>query len=152
MERAIDEKFGRQAPALSDLKKTLDEVRALVEKVVKEKRILEPDPVSAVEATTQEGEVAGETVEGAVGIATGAILSRGDALRRLAQVAEYFRKTEPHSPVSYLVQRAISWGEMPLESWLQDVIKDGGVLASLRETLGIKGGADGGGSGGGEEW
>jgi hypothetical protein len=39
--------------------------------------------------------------------------SRADALRRLAAVAAYFRRTEPHSPVSYLVQRAVRWGEMP---------------------------------------
>ena len=41
-------------------------------------------------------------------------------------------------PVSYLVQRAVSWGHMPLDTWLAEVIKDGGVLDNLRETLGIK--------------
>ena len=50
-----------------------------------------------------------------------------------------FRRTEPHSPVSYLVQRAITWGQMPLDAWLVDVIKDNNVLAGLRETLGLKG-------------
>jgi type VI secretion system protein ImpA len=53
-------------------------------------------------------------------------------------VADYFRRTEPHSPVSYLVQRAVRWGEMPLEAWLQNVIHDEGVLEQLRETLGLK--------------
>jgi hypothetical protein len=37
---------------------------------------------------------------------------------------------------------------MPLETWLRDVIKDETVLASLRDTLGLKesgpGSADGG--------
>ena len=46
-------------------------------------------------------------------------------------------KSEPHSPVSYLVQRAVKWGNMPLDSWLQEVIKDEIVLANLRETLGV---------------
>ena len=63
---------------------------------------------------------------------------RPEALRRLAAVAEFFRKTEPHSPVSYLVQRAARWGEMPLEEWLQEVIKSQDVLGEVRETLGIK--------------
>ena len=62
--------------------------------------------------------------------------NRADALRRLAAVADYFRKTEPHSPVAYLVQRAVRWGEMPLEEWLQDVIHDEDVLGQLREMLG----------------
>ena len=56
-------------------------------------------------------------------------------------MADYFRRTEPHSPVSYLVQRAITWGQMPLDAWLHDVIKDVNTLASLRETLGLKGDA-----------
>ena len=69
----------------------------------------------------------------------GSIRARDQALAQLAQVADYFRRTEPHSPVSYLVQRAIAWGQMPLDAWLVDVIKDNNVLAGLRETLGLKG-------------
>jgi type VI secretion system protein ImpA len=39
--------------------------------------------------------------------------------------------------VAYLVERAIKWGQMPLEVWLEDVIKDGNVLGQLKETLGL---------------
>ena len=81
----------------------------------------------------------GETAGGAAGGPGGAIRARDQALAQLAQVADYFRRTEPHSPVSYLVQRAIAWGQMPLDAWLVDVIKDNSVLAGLRETLGLKG-------------
>lgn len=63
---------------------------------------------------------------------------RTDALQRLQAIAAFFRRTEPHSPVAYLVQRAARWGEMPLEQWLTDVITDKNVLAHLRETLGLK--------------
>ena len=56
--------------------------------------------------------------------------------------AEFFRQTEPHSPVSYLVQRAITWGQMPLETWLTEVIKDTAVLDGIRETLGIRPGTE----------
>ena len=114
--------------------KALEAIRNLLEKVVKEKRIEEPDPSDAVEGA--EGEAAGA----AAGGPGGAIRARDQALAQLAQVADYFRRTEPHSPVSYLVQRAITWGQMPLDAWLGDVIKDNNVLAGLRETLGLKGG------------
>jgi len=46
--------------------------------------------------------------------------------------------------VSYLVQRAVQWGHMPLENWLRDVIKDETVLANLRDTLGLKEASPGG--------
>ena len=131
LDRVMDEKFGRQTPGLGTLKKTLDAIRTQLEKVVKEKRILEPDPVL-------DSAVAGATgSEAESGTAGGPLGSRADALRKLAEVAQYFQRTEPHSPVAYLVQRAIKWGQMPLEIWLEDVIKDGAVLGHLKETLGL---------------
>jgi type VI secretion system protein ImpA len=132
LDKVMDEKFGRQTPGLGTVKKTLDAIRTLVEKLVKEKRILEPDPILdggvAGTAAAGDGEIAGTG---------GALRGRAEALRQLAEVAQYFQRTEPHSPVAYLVQRAIKWGHMPLEVWLEDVIKDGATLGHLKETLGI---------------
>jgi len=132
LDKVMDEKFGRQTPGLGTLKKTLDAIRTLVEKLVKEKRILEPDPIL-------DGSVAGTGAEGdgEMAGAGGVLRGRAEALRQLAEVAQYFQRTEPHSPVAYLVQRAIKWGHMPLEVWLEDVIKDGATLGHLKETLGI---------------
>jgi len=134
LDRAMDRRFERQTPGLGDLQKTLDAIRTTLDKVVKEKRIEEPDAAElAAAAGGEEG-----AATGAAGVAGGAIRARDQALAQLAQVADYFRRTEPHSPVSYLVQRAISWGQMPLDAWLHDVIKDSGTLSHLRETLGLK--------------
>jgi len=144
LDHAMDERFGRQTPGLGELKKTLDDVRTLVEKLVKEKRVLEPDAVAEDAADSgASGEAQGAVVQ--TGGRSGPIRTRQDAIKRLSEVADFFRSTEPHSPVSYLVQRAITWGQMPLEQWLQDVIKDGGVLDNLRETLGIKANSEGSG-------
>lgn len=133
LDKEMDARFARQTPGLGSLTKTLEGIKSLLEKTLKEKRIEEPDPSDAAEGA--EGEAAG----GASGGPGGAIRARDQALAQLAQVADYFRRTEPHSPVSYLVQRAIAWGQMPLDAWLVDVIKDNNVLAGLRETLGLKG-------------
>ncbi len=146
LDRVMDEKYDRQTPGLGTLKKSLDEIRTLVEKLVKEKRLLEPDALADAEGG--EGAEAGAEGGGAAtGIGSGPVRSRTEALRRLAEVSEYFRRTEPHSPVAYLVQRAIKWGQMPLETWLQDVIKDDAVLGQLRETLGLNTPFDGSGEG-----
>ena len=138
LDREMDEKFGRETPGLGELTKSLDEVRSLVEKLVKEKRILEPD-ATADEDSEADYPATQENNNGTLaGSATGPIRSRQEGFRRLIEVSEYFRRTEPHSPVSYLVERAVRWGRMPLESWLADVIKEAGVLDNLRETLGLK--------------
>ncbi|HKS41833.1 MAG TPA: type VI secretion system protein TssA, partial [Blastocatellia bacterium] len=138
LDQVMDEKFGRQTPGLGDLRKTLDVIRSLIGNIVKEKHISEPYPDELEQNISSESDGdesgAGYNTTGT----NGSIRARQDAFRRLSEVADYFRVTEPHSPVAYLVERAIRWGQMPLESWLEDVIKDGGVLGQLRETLGLK--------------
>ena len=136
LNRVIEEKYDRnQMPGLSGFRKTLDSVHTQVKKLLEQKRIEEPDEVEEVE-----GDGGGVSEDGtpriAAGIA-GPIQSRADALKRLAQIADFFQKTEPHSPISYIVTRAVKWGNMPLELWLQDVIKDETVLFNLRQTLGF---------------
>ena len=141
----IEAKYERnQMPGLSGLKKSLDEVGGQVKKILEKKRLEEPDPVDAAESNGGWGDEE-DSGSGSTGIGSGPIKGRPEALRRLEEVAAFFQKTEPHSPVSYLVQRAVKWGNMPLESWLQEVIKDDNVLGQLRETLGLGGGASSGG-------
>ncbi|MCE3261404.1 MAG: tssA [Pseudoduganella sp.] len=62
--------------------------------------------------------------------------SREHALAQLRLVADFFRRTEPHSPVAYLADKAASWGELPLHAWLRAVVKDPAQLAQLDELLG----------------
>jgi len=140
--RIIEERFdARQMPGMSNLKKALETVETQVNILLTLKREEEPDEEDEFPQDEQaegggEGAVVGGTSGGAPGT-SGAIQGRADALKRLGQLADYFRKAEPHSPISYLVNRAIKWGNMPLETWLQDVIKDESVLSELRQTLGF---------------
>ena len=137
LDQVIDGKFGRHAPSLGIVKKTLDDIRTFAEKIVKEKRILEPDPVDELPGTVDPERSMESQSDMDPVLSAGPIHTRQEALIRLAEVAGFFRRTEPHSPVAYLVQRAIKWGQMPLEVWLQEVIKNDGVLDQLRETLGL---------------
>lgn len=141
LNRVIEEKYDRnQMPGLSELKKALDDVHGQVKKLLEKKRLEEPDAVEAVDTVESNGEANGDSAAagGSVtGSGGGPVKSRADALKRLAEIAAFFERSEPHSPVAYLVQRAVKWGNMPLESWLQDVIKDEAVLHQLRQTLGL---------------
>jgi type VI secretion system protein ImpA len=66
----------------------------------------------------------------------GTVASRQQAIDQLRKVAEYFRHSEPHSPVAYLADKAAAWAAMPLHQWLRAVVKDPGQLAQLDELLG----------------
>ena len=134
LNQVIEEKYDRnQMPGLTNLRKGLEAAHDQIKKLLEEKRIEEPDESDLVgeEGVNEDG------TPRAAGASTGAINNRRDALRRLNEIAEFFHRTEPHSPISYIVQRAVKWGNMPLESWLQDVIKDESVLFNLRQTLGF---------------
>lgn len=142
LNRIIEEKYDRnQMPGLSTLKKSLDEIQIQAKKLLDEKRLEEPgEDDSPTETTISED---GETVivSGGVSSVSGAIQNRKDALKKLSDIAVFFQKTEPHSPVAHLVTRAVKWGNMPLDGWLQDVIKDEAVLYQIRQTLGFNTGA-----------
>jgi len=157
LETTVDQKFGRDAPSLLDVKHVLEECCSLVEPILVKKRELEPDPPRS-EATASNtptprpsnGIAVNDQSVKVVSVASNARApdatdfiaveptSRADALQRLEAIAEFFHRSEPHSPIAYLVERAVRWGQMPLEDWLKEVISDQGVLAHIRETLGIK--------------
>jgi len=67
----------------------------------------------------------------------GAIRSREQAIHQLVEIANFFRHTEPHSPVAYLADKAAKWGSMPLHVWLRTVVKDESALSRMEELLGV---------------
>lgn len=63
--------------------------------------------------------------------------NREQAMRVLQDIADYFHTNEPHSPVSYMLQKTIKWSQMPLHEWLNQVIKNENPLDSIQELLGV---------------
>lgn len=138
LDQVIDERFGRQAPSLGAIKKSLAEVKDLVEEIIKEKRpsaaVMPPpgQPQSPPMGPQPLGNAASTPA------VSGPVRTRQEAFARLGEVASYFRQAEPHNPASYVVELAIKWGQMNLEQWLQDAVKNNEVLENLREALGLK--------------
>ena len=68
----------------------------------------------------------------------GSMRSRDEAFRALLEVARFFRDTEPHSPVSYALERAVKWGRMPLPELLTELIAEEGSRSSVFKLVGIQ--------------
>lgn len=146
LDAEMDAKFARETPGLGAFKKSLDEIRTTVDLLVKEKQKAEPrdDEMGGTELG-EDGEAVAMNAGGVGGgfsVSGGSVRSRQEALKRLSEIAYFFRQTEPHSPVAYAVDRAVKWGNMPLEEWLADVLKDGTALESVREVLGFNTGSN----------
>ena len=131
LERALDTRLGVEGPSFSPLKDILDTVHATAQRYGADvglrpvaDGVTADTPIIAVDA-------AGRS-------ATGPLNTRDQALAQLRLVAEFFRRTEPHSPVAYLADKAATWGDMPLHVWLKSVVKDPASLAFIEEMLDVK--------------
>lgn len=78
------------------------------------------------------------TTAGATTQATGPVKSRADAFKKLTEISEFFRKTEPHSPISYILERAVKWGDMPLNDLIRELIPDSSARDTYGSLTGIK--------------
>jgi type VI secretion system protein ImpA len=71
-----------------------------------------------------------------IGLAAG-IPSREHALIMLQEIAEFFRRTEPHSPIPYTLEQAVRWGRTPLPELLEELIPDLGGREHYFRLVGI---------------
>jgi type VI secretion system protein ImpA len=124
-ERSRD-KFADVAPSFTPLRKALEEVEnvahiLLLKKLEKEPDLPEPSQV-AVDGAQTAGEVQSEAGEppGTRAISHldlsqlpgGPITSVDQAVLHVAAAAQFLRQSSPASPVSYLLLRALRWGEV----------------------------------------
>jgi type VI secretion system protein ImpA len=130
LESSVDARLGADGPGFSAAKQALSEAIGFIA------------PLATAAAEPEAAPVSSSALPSAPALA-GPIRARAEALAQLRQVAEFFRRTEPHSPVAYLADKAANWGELPLHLWLRSVVKDPGTIAELEELLGSRSAAEG---------
>ena len=124
LEQAIDARLADDGPGFTAAKAALQTVLHFV-------RSLAADPDAPAVAASVPG------APPALAPLDGPMQSRAHALAQLRAVANFFRRTEPHSPVAYLADKAAQWGEQPLHVWLRGVIKDDHAFAQFEDLLGL---------------
>jgi type VI secretion system protein ImpA len=97
------------------------------------KALAPPLPVAAAAAAAPTG-----TGAPAAAAAPGEIRTREDALTVLGRVADFFRKTEPHSFVTSTLDQAVRWGKTQLPELLTELIPDQAQRATLFKLVGIR--------------
>jgi type VI secretion system protein ImpA len=137
---AADVRLGLEGPSFSPLKSALESYSETVQRIARENGVIGPSRENETsEPVAAEFDAATPTLEQRdTDAVVGPIRSRAQALQQLRQVADFFRRTEPHSPVAYLADKAAGWGEMPLHVWLRTVLKDEGSIARFEDLLGFE--------------
>ncbi|QDU62420.1 hypothetical protein Pan216_32870 [Planctomycetes bacterium Pan216] len=137
----LDQKCAPTSLPSSNIRNALASVHATVVTISKE--ILEAaqpaEPETPAEAPISEGDAApATTAKPAAAAPPGAIVTRDDALKTLLRVAEFFRRTEPHSPLSYALEQTVRWGRMSLPDLWAELIPDAGSRGSIFKMVGIR--------------
>ena len=142
LDKALTEKLGENAaPSLTPLRTPLTAIQQFVTKVRSERgeraEIPAGEAVEEVPMSVEEAPAATAAATAAVS-AGGAISTRAEAYHRLREAADYLMRTEPHSPVPYLVRRAINWGNLSLSELLEELLQKNADLATINTLLGIR--------------
>jgi type VI secretion system protein ImpA len=130
----LDEKCGADSPPMSNIRSMLEKFDEVLRLVAREFLVVAEAPAAG--AADAGGADSGSSAGGGGGVG-GALNSREDAFRQLELVADYFRRTEPHSPLSYSLQQAVRWGRMPLPDLLTELIPDENVRNQLFRVTGM---------------
>ena len=142
MAAILDAKASEDPPSTSHVRDLLRTILDIAQRYAPE------DPAAAAEvgaaAVGGDGSGAMVAMSGAgvmlpgLAAAQGAVVSREDALRALENIAAYFRKTEPHSPLSYTLDEAVRRGRLSWPALLEEIVADRDSRNTILTSLGIR--------------
>ncbi len=118
MLRAVEFISGlKPAASASALKTAVQDVPDSVENVEKS-----AENICNVENAAMENPQSTPTALSFASLAKQQEFNRDLAFQQLREIADYFRQTEPHSPVAYLLDKSIRWGYMPLPELMAELL------------------------------
>ena len=159
LDALIDDRLGNEAPSLARVGEVLRQLGHAMTSLlggqgehlpedddapVEETSAPEAMPDAVEQSEPQDAAAASMTLAsasapGSAQAPTGqTVMNRESAYRQLEQIAEFLQRTEPHSPIPYLVRRAITWGRMPLPQLMQEMLKQEGDVQRLFGLLGVQ--------------
>ena len=156
LKSVLDTLMGLDAPSFAAIDTQLENIHTSLKKLYKTDVFTQPvmatqtsEYSAAATITTQalsftqhkEQEIDMNTVHPSKGFQVqpqNHLANREQAMRVLQEISDYFQANEPHSPVSYMLQKTIKWSQMPLHEWLNQVIKNENPLHNVQELLGVQ--------------
>ncbi|MCA9128720.1 MAG: type VI secretion system protein TssA [Planctomycetales bacterium] len=122
-----DDEYGEPtAPAISSFREELESIRRIITEF------------STGESAATDDEQAGDDATGNASFSSPkSEMTRESAFQSIERIAQFFEKTEPHTPVHFALRQAVRWGRMPLEKLLAELIEDSSVMGSLRRQIGL---------------
>ncbi len=118
------------APGVSGLKSELERVKRMIEE-------LGGTNLPGAPGDENSEAVAGDNTAVQSATTGGGQMTRESAFRTIEEIARFFERTEPHTPVYFALRKVVRWGRMPLPELLAELIEDGGTMESVRKLIGL---------------
>ena len=139
MDAAISARFGGSAPSTRRVAEALQAILELVTRIAGAPAEAAPAEEAAGDASgAGGGDAPAAGGSGGGGGAPRAMRTREDAIRQLEEIANFFRKTEPHSPLAFTLDDAVRRARLPLPDLLAEVLPDASARRMLLTALGIR--------------
>jgi len=133
LSQTLDAHAGAEGPPSSAVRDLLEKIRIVAN------RFAAPEEITAsVPATAGVPEVDGAAAGAMPAAGVGGLVSREDAVRALAHIAEFFRKTEPLSPITYTLQEAVRRSRLTWPELLEEIVPDAAARSTILTSLGIR--------------
>ena len=135
----LEEKCGKDddgyptAPPSSAIRNALEQSRDRLRGLTRE--VFEADEGLVAEDET--GQLVPVDGQGGTAAPSSQLQTRDEAFRALLQVADFFRRTEPHSIVSYSLEQVVRWGRMSLPELMTELIGDDSIRQEMFRRTGI---------------
>ena len=143
MDEALTDPFKGNAPSARNVTLLLDEVIGIAVKIVGPLRTAVAD-VAEDDAASGDGDAGGGNMAEGGGMAAGGggsgprpMRTREDAIKQIEEIAAWFKKTEPHSPVAYTLEDTARRARLPLDELLAEVLTEGDARKAMLVRLGI---------------
>jgi type VI secretion system protein ImpA len=140
-----DTRLGRAAPSLAAVEDALKRIRQVIARTAQAKGIGGAAAAAASNESMSSASSAAAAAPSApaggamLDLSSNSTASKEAALRTISEIAAFFRRTEPHNPVAFMLEKAVAWANTPLDAWLNEVVRDNSVLSSIRDRVGISG-------------
>ncbi len=135
MSEVLEEKAGADAPPTSRVRDLLGAIVNVVNLYAPPEQDA-PPPEAAEDTDT--AAAPGQTEGFASSAPAQRVVTREDMLRELERIAEFFRRTEPHSPLAYTLVEAIRRGRLTWPELLAEVVPDDKLRSGMLVMLGIR--------------
>ena len=130
MSALLDSHAGAVSPSTSRVRDLLVDMASAAARFAPKGAVV-ADPAAAPQAPGPEGGAAPTA-------ALGAVMGREGALQQLGEIAAWFKRNEPNSPLAYTLDEAVRRGRMSWPELVSELMPDETARNALLVSLGIK--------------